>query len=687
MFANLLDLEIQPKEIDATCIPEIELSDDLIQDIKRMLEKEEGKYVNVRKHTAIVQSDKNYVFFSNQWLYLAVVCKKFAEALYSYCQFLDSKIRTSIDCIRCIVAEDYNNPNFSGLFKNDDDRERMIQFIKGDSAFRPGKNLVNRDGLRGTKDIFGSCVLKKIPVPDASSIYLGNLIYYLVKETSLYEKLEREIEQLCDKADGRIRLHKVVKEAAKQVVDTIYGIDEFERIKGLLTNGTNIKIDTSGFDMEGNPLRYVFIRNDSIMYDAEDQGKARVFSEKTYSIPIGNEAVTGKLSTEWKYTKIGVGGDGNCLGALIAVVNRYYSDVLEIKEETDGTYIYLKPKDFKYKHLPAAFQNDFARRYITSLLAKPFVILTGNSGTGKTRISKQFAEYLQQKDKEDNKNWLIVPVGADWTDNTKVLGFFNPLAKDGKGDYVKTDILKLMERANQNKEIPYFLILDEMNLSHVERYFSDFLSHMETPDSSFEIDGYGTLEFPKNMFVVGTVNIDETTYMFSPKVLDRANVVEFKPDKQSVMDLFSASEILGRMKAANDGSSQGFLKLAEDIKNQKSALKETDISRIKELFETVYDELQKCGFEFAYRTVREIRQYISASAALQEEFEQAQLIAAIDEQILQKVLPKIHGNKKEIGGLLAALESICELNALVNSTEKIKQMKGRLEATQYTSFI
>ena len=100
-----------------------------------------------------------------------------------------------------------------------------------------------------------------------------------------------------------------------------------------------------------------------------------------------------------------------------------------------------------------------------------YVILTGNSGTGKTRISKQFAEYLEVIDINGEKNWLIVPVGADWTDNARVLGFYNPLADNGVGKYEKTGIIKLIERANDNPEIPYFLILDEMNLSHVERYF------------------------------------------------------------------------------------------------------------------------------------------------------------------------------------------------------------------------
>ena len=119
-------------------------------------------------------------------------------------------------------------------------------------------------------------------------------------------------------------------------------------------------------------------------------------------------------------------------------------------------------------------------RYILSLLAKPFVILSGNSGTGKTRIALRFEKYLEKQTDTGINNTLLIPVGADWTDNTKILGYFNPLANDGKGEYVKSEILSFLELAKENPSIPFFLILDEMNLSHVERYFSDFLSAMES---------------------------------------------------------------------------------------------------------------------------------------------------------------------------------------------------------------
>lgn len=235
-----------------------------------------------------------------------------------------------------------------------------------------------------------------------------------------------------------------------------------------------------------------------------------------------------------------------------------------------------------------------------------------------------------------------------------------------------------------------------MNLSHVERYFSDFLSHMEITGSCFELDGYeGALEFPENLFVIGTVNIDETTYMFSPKVLDRANVVEFKPDKEKVLALFMESAITGKIKAANDGSAEAFLKLAKEIRNGKCEVKsdvfdeESEVMlEVKNVFSRVYGAIEENGFEFAYRTVKEIRQYISAAYEIADE-EEFDLYMTIDEQLLQKVLPKIHGNKKEIGKLLDNLEDICNhtKNPLKLSCKKIEQMKGKLATVQYASFI
>lgn len=664
MFADLLLEEIQPREIDVKNIPDIELTESLEYDLQKMLEEEEGSFSKVSDKTSVVQTDKNYVFFSNQWLYLAVLCKKYAESLKPYGDFFDKKIRGNQHVMSALVKKDFADADWIELIPEQVDRERMIKFIEADSTYRPGKALLNGDKARSIKDIFGSCILKKIAVPDASSAYLGNLIYYLAKRPDLYDRLEKEVTFQIGNAGNAKKLSRITKDCARQIIDVIYNIDKFEKIKSLLDiNEKNVKVNisrTGGLLPAGNFLRYLFARPNSDLY-AGDSDKARVFVDKEYTISFETENVECRLTTEWVDSELVEGGNGNYLKALIAIVNEYYKENIEIKTILGERYLYMIKEKFEFKDLPEVLKTDFARRYITSLLAKPFVILTGNSGTGKTRISKQFAEYLEWESDEGKKNWVIIPVGADWTDNTKILGYYNPLAEDGNGKYEKTKIVELIEEANRHKEIPYFVILDEMNLSHVERYFSDFLSHMETPDTPFELEGYTRrLDYPENMFVVGTVNIDETTYMFSPKVLDRANVIEFKPQKEDVFKVFSAAGTVGKMVPVNDGSAQAFLKLAKEIRTGKFAVDEdlthyytdvdgdftgSNLDYVEGVFSDIYEIVQKYDFEFAFRTVKEIRNYIAAAYELLEKTE-FNLNQIIDEQLLQKILPKIHGRKK-----------------------------------------
>lgn len=705
MFADLLLEEIQPREIDVKNIPDIELTESLEYDLQKMLEEEEGSFSKVSDKTSVVQTDKNYVFFSNQWLYLAVLCKKYAESLKPYGDFFDKKIRGNQHVMSALVKKDFADADWIELIPEQVDRERMIKFIEADSTYRPGKALLNGDKARSIKDIFGSCILKKIAVQDASSAYLGNLIYYLAKRPDLYDRLEKEVTFQIGNAGNAKKLSRITKDCARQIIDVIYNIDKFEKIKSLLDiNEKNVKVNisrTGGLLPAGNFLRYLFARPNSDLY-AGDSDKARVFVDKEYTISFETENVECRLTTEWVDSELVEGGNGNYLKALIAIVNEYYKENIEIKTILGERYLYMIKEKFEFKDLPEVLKTDFARRYITSLLAKPFVILTGNSGTGKTRISKQFAEYLEWESDEGKKNWVIIPVGADWTDNTKILGYYNPLAEDGNGKYEKTKIVELIEEANRHKEIPYFVILDEMNLSHVERYFSDFLSHMETPDTPFELEGYTRrLDYPENMFVVGTVNIDETTYMFSPKVLDRANVIEFKPQKEDVFKVFSAAGTVGKMVPVNDGSAQAFLKLAKEIRTGKFAVDEdlthyytdvdgdftgSNLDYVEGVFSDIYEIVQKYDFEFAFRTVKEIRNYIAAAYELLEKTE-FNLNQIIDEQLLQKILPKIHGNKKEIGQMLEELTGLCDKYSLVLSKKKIEQMKGKLAKVQYASFI
>ena len=199
------------------------------------------------------------------------------------------------------------------------------------------------------------------------------------------------------------------------------------------------------------------------------------------------------------------------------------------------------------------------------------------------------------------------------------------------------------------------------------------------------------IRLPKNLFVTGTVNIDETTYMFSPKVLDRSNVVEFKPEEADVLKLMTGATDVNKVEAADFGVAEGFTVLASEIRNGVCNVEQAKLEQVRTFLGSIYEDLQESGFEFAYRTVKEIRQYFAAAYELHKD--EFNLTRTMDEQIVQKILPKIYGDRKQIGKLLDTLEEKCKKGIedpskeMTLSVKKIKQMKKRLDKYQYASFM
>ena len=164
---------------------------------------------------------------------------------------------------------------------------------------------------------------------------------------------------------------------------------------------------------------------------------------------------------------------------------------------------------------------------------KHFVLLSGLSGTGKTKLAELYAEaYHGINEGEINEYFLLVPVQPDWMDATGLIGYVNPLQQETT--YETTSFLQFLHQALERPDHPHFVCLDEMNLARVEYYFAPFLSAMETESpivihqQDEPIDSVEPkLDWPKNLFIIGTVNMDETTHAFSDKVLDRAFTLEF----------------------------------------------------------------------------------------------------------------------------------------------------------------
>lgn len=193
MFNNLLSKNIKPDISKIESIQETKISEDLKLELTKLFYEEEKGFVNVSDCTTIIKTDKNYVFFPNQYYYLAVICKDYAESLCEYCDFFDKKIRNSNELNFIVLNQDFKNIKYTELFENEDDLKKFTRFLI-DENYRPGKKFINGKedkSFRGTKDIFGSCILKMLPLPDASSGYFGNIVYYLSKRKNLFQKLEK----------------------------------------------------------------------------------------------------------------------------------------------------------------------------------------------------------------------------------------------------------------------------------------------------------------------------------------------------------------------------------------------------------------------------------------------------------------------------------------------------------------
>ena len=261
------------------------------------------------------------------------------------------------------------------------------------------------------------------------------------------------------------------------------------------------------------------------------------------------------------------------------------------------------------------YTEKLIKRFAFSLMAKRFLILSGLAGSGKTQLALAFANALIA----DKKQLCVVSVGADWTNREPLLGFPNALKDD---EYVRPEsgVLDLLIEANkeENKEKPYFLILDEMNMSYVERYFADFLSAMESHEpialwtkcdnesDSCECDVPEKISLPDNLFIIGTINVDETTYMFSPKVLDRANVIEFKISIDEMTEFLGGIRKINCTSIYNKAAEMGadFVKLA----NSKDC---DNVEATTDTLKAFFIELKSVNAEFGYRSAIEIFRFIN----------------------------------------------------------------------------
>ncbi|MDF9663115.1 MrcB family domain-containing protein [Bacillus wiedmannii] len=346
---------------------------------------------------------------------------------------------------------------------------------------------------------------------------------------------------------------------------------------------------------------------------------------------------------------------------------------------------YIQSKGFFYE------KKDLINFFL-SLKTKPFVILSGISGTGKTKIVQWFAESLGAT--EENGQFTLIPVRPDWSDSSDLLGYVNL-----QGEFQERPLIKVLENADANPNRPYFVVLDEMNLARVEYYFSDFLSVIESrkwkdgkivtspvlPESITNKH----ITIPSNVYIIGTVNMDETTHPLSKKVLDRANTIEFNTVNLDYFNFLMDVEEKEAEIASNRSLETEYLHLKECFKENEDLVR-----NISNILIEINKILESVGAQVGYRIRDEICFYMAYN-------EQGKLLSfdeALDYQIYQKILPRLAGSDGRTEEVLKQLYVLCaneEYDSGNNdasyakyprSANKLSHMLRRFEYDGFTSF-
>ena len=386
------------------------------------------------------------------------------------------------------------------------------------------------------------------------------------------------------------------------------------------------------------------------------------------------------------------------------------------------------PDDIKHAETLENVVNIY-RPYTTAIKSKPFLLLAGISGTGKSRIVRELAracwdegtdEYKAQKP----KNFQMVQVKPNWHDSSDLIGYVSRVS--GKAEFVAGEFLKFIAKAWENTETPYFLCLDEMNLAPVEQYFAEYLSVIESRKS--HEDGTVTTDpivekadeewyfnltasltsdedirkqfneqgicIPQNLIVVGTVNMDETTFSFSRKVLDRAMTIEMN-EVDLHGGLTERNEPIGKLDKAE---LIGYAVEGVDVYAANNEVCESVLTYL----DAVNSVLEGTPFKIAYRTRNEFLLYVVNNLPYKkgendEELPQGYVVArALDEITSMKVLSRIEGDDTKVSDKLLdsltetieeGLREVSEDGNTVKSISlaKLKEIKDKL-VSGYTSF-
>lgn len=632
---------------------------------KQLVNNIEGSAVNYNRNSFVVTVNysNQKIYFPNQLWYIAAYFADFYKSLSEYAQIIKSHLRISDENIR--KAKD-NKEIASSLILHasvsDDDKEYLIRFLYDYNWWYGGKGIERAD-------YYVSPILSLCKLVNASQSYVAELCKFLAKNEEALDVLKqvndhREQNKIQILEDDVLNsfVYKLLKYIETEYTfDALASYARYTDANRLGFNDTLIH-----FELEDKKTHSIFIQtSDESNISSRNSGKIKRWYEDIFHFNQKDVYLT----TQW-------GAD--TVEPLIFIINNAYKGKLEVSKIGDKYILHV------FKTGLSTTDHSSYLPYLTALRTKPFMLLAGISGTGKSRIVRKLAQatntkvYENEADRwNDNRpdNFELIQVKPNWHNSMDVVGFYSNISKK----YEFTPFVEFIVKAWQHTDTPYFLCLDEMNLAPVEEYLAEFLSAIESrsvdekgnyttdpiikPFKNFgqevceamlkELLGEARhteanplavqftekgLTLPPNLMVMGTVNMDETTFSFSRKVLDRAMSVEmnevnyddFMEGKTELMPLLTEQNAL----------------LVNRPQKASEVQDRIDGGKVIAYLKAVNALLDGTPFKLGYRAANEAMLYVSACKDLAGE--QFSIGKALDEFTLMKILSRIEGDDNRL---------------------------------------
>lgn len=668
------------------------------------------------------------IVFPNQWFYIAAYMTDYYHMILAYKQKVFdvlhlNNIEKAKSILRDIVGkEDVAVSLFDEVNYLEADRQWLIKFITDYSWWGGGKAI-------DRADFFVSPVLSLAHLVNASQSFVADICKFLADNNDALNILRSEIGSF-----GKVSSQESDRKAAFLKYFASYlrlstGKSSPEKIEQYLT-----LVDKQIY----SPIRKIMPDFTSIFSIGDKMAFSAFLNQISREIPSLNILTYDT----WPKGK----GDQTIYYEPWTFI-RHYRNFLELSSEISIISNKYKTPKISLTNI-SSDEGDSYSSYLRAMRTKPFLLLAGISGTGKSRIVKQMAfdscpdtDGLRA-DETSPGNYCLIEVKPNWHDSTELLGYES---KIGGAHYVLTPFVRFLVKAMFYPEAPFFVCLDEMNLAPVEQYFAEFLSVLEsrtkvgdwivseplvkadifkkysdlseklfaqseenthynnvqetselTPRYGkeaevFEILKDKGLRIPPNVIVIGTVNMDETTHQFSRKVIDRAMTIEMNlPEGDPFMDFYNnASQLVYRENPVPASLYLSTEVKASDVIDALAAADADLTERLKgevaKFLNGLNTALDGTPFKVAYRVQNELLLYFYQSWCEDKDNDWESILSTSCDQILMmKVLPRIEGDEELLEKPLERLATFCA--AYPDASKKIAEMKSRLDQSHFASF-